>query len=128
MFFPNKTSAGIISARYPFLLAPSRLAIGITFFPPLPSFCFLSPSLLSPFYRYKLLSRLHTLSRHNLLRMDQTEQSGMGIPARVRVNTSALTGVRAMAFLTVATGHFVFLIRKPFHIDLMGEFFIRSHP
>ena len=41
-------------------------------------------------------------------------------PARVRVNTSALTGVRSMAFLNVATGHFVFTLKKPFHVDLMG--------
>ena len=45
-------------------------------------------------------------------------------PARVRVNTSALTGVRCMAFLNIATGHFVSTLEKPFHVDLMGVLII----
>jgi hypothetical protein len=42
-------------------------------------------------------------------------------PARVRVNTKALTGVRALAFLNVVSGHFVFLMDKTIHVDLMGN-------
>jgi hypothetical protein len=40
---------------------------------------------------------------------------------RVRVDTKALTGVRAFAFLNVTAGHFVFLMAKSVHVDLMGK-------
>jgi hypothetical protein len=42
-------------------------------------------------------------------------------PARDRIKTEALTGVRALAFLNVASGHFVFLMDKSLYVDLMGN-------
>jgi hypothetical protein len=48
-------------------------------------------------------------------------------PARVRVKTEALTGVRALAFLNIASGHFVFLMDKALNVDLMGNSQKTSH-
>ena len=42
-------------------------------------------------------------------------------PAQIRANTNALTGVRSLAFLNIASGHFVFLMDKALYVDLIGN-------